>query len=226
MATIARRRGRPNDAAVETAVERVCTVVRDGILQGRWKAGEHLREAALAEETGVSRTPVREALQKLAATGLLEYLPNQGARVANWSRQSIDEIYALRMKLEVYAAEQAARRISAADTVEMERLCDEMESAFAGGRRDHIEVISRANRVFHDLIVGAADSGRLALTLRGLVEVPLVMRTYHHYAREDMIRSFGHHRELVAALRTRQPEWAASVMTSHIVAARIVLLRS
>ena len=224
--TAARRGKRHNDAAAETAVDRVCNVVREGILQGRWTAGEHLRETALAQETGFSRTPVREALQKLAASGLVEYLPNHGARVVSWSRQSIDEIYELRMKLEVYAAEQAARRMSTGDTDIMERLCDEMEQSFASAGRDHLNIISKANRDFHDIIVRAADAGRLAITLRGLVEVPLVMRTYHHYAREDMVRSFGHHRELVAALRARQSEWAGSVMTSHIIAARVVLLRN
>jgi DNA-binding GntR family transcriptional regulator len=217
------RQPRAPKLSAASAVDRVYEIVREGIIQGRWPAGAHLRETLLAEETGVSRTPVREALQKLAAVGLVEYTPNQGARVVSWSDQALDEIFSLRTMLEAYAAQQAARRISSSGVDELERLCDVMEDAAREKKSNYLDAIGEANRMFHAGIVRAADCGRLAVTLQGLVDFPLVMRTYQHYTGSQLARSLEHHREIVAALRARESEWAGSVMRSHIYAARFAL---
>src|SRR5258708_39086223 len=91
--------------------ERVLDSLRDRILSGAYAVGFHLRESQVAAELGVSRTPIREALQRLAVEGLIDLYPNRGARVAGWSEQELEEIFGLRILLESYGARLAAPRI-------------------------------------------------------------------------------------------------------------------
>jgi DNA-binding transcriptional MocR family regulator len=82
--------------AAHTAVERAYEAIRGGIFSGDHPAGSRLREEELAERIGVSRTPVREALRRLDAEGLVEFMPNRGAHVASWSEDDLREIFGLR----------------------------------------------------------------------------------------------------------------------------------
>src|SRR5512136_1769949 len=90
------------------AVDRVYARLRSGILDGSYPQGARLGEVELAETLGVSRTPVREALRRLGSEGLVETLPNKGARVRTWSPQELDAISDLRALLEGHGAALAA----------------------------------------------------------------------------------------------------------------------
>lgn len=198
--------------------------LRAAILSGDLEPGARLGEVELAERLGVSRTPVREALRDLAADGLVEVLPNRGARVAQWSTADLDEIYELRALLESHGAARAATRIAPAETDVLEKLCNDMDACVRRGRKRDLDRITALNAEFHRRIVDAAGSPRLAGLMSTVVQVPLVVRTFHRYSAEAMARSLGHHRELVAALRAEDAEWARSVMSSHVHAARAVLV--
>ena len=89
------------------AAERAYSAVRDGILQGRYNAGSRLTEQELAAAVGVSRTPVREALRRLHAEGLVEFEPNHGAVVALFELEDAEEIFELRALLEPISARRA-----------------------------------------------------------------------------------------------------------------------
>lgn len=209
-------------AATEKAVARV----RRFILEGHLEPGARLQEVDLAAQLGVSRTPIREALRALSSEGLVEILPNRGARVARWSVKDLEEIYELRVMLESHAAQRAASRMSSAELVVLTELCEQMEAcAHRGSNHDLVE-LSELNSLFHRCILNAADNPRLTMMVASVVQVPLVMRTFVHYSPEALAHSMGHHRELVAALRAGVPEWAGSVMRSHIIAARTVLVNS
>jgi DNA-binding GntR family transcriptional regulator len=209
-------------AATEQTVQRL----RQFILEGDVEPGARLGEVELAAQLGVSRTPVREALRALSSQGLVEILPNRGARVARWSVEDLEEIYELRVMLESHAAQRAAGRMSIADVDVLTELCEQMEAcAQRGGKHDLLE-LSELNFRFHRGILDAADSPRLATMLASVVQIPLVMRTFVRYSPEALARSMGHHRELAAALRAGAPDWAGSVMRSHIAAARTVLVSS
>src|SRR6202050_3223278 len=95
------------------AAERAYSAVRDGILQGRYNAGSRLTEQELASALGVSRTPVREALRRLHAEGLVEFEPNHGAVVALFELEDAEEIFELRALLEPISARRAAERVTA-----------------------------------------------------------------------------------------------------------------
>jgi DNA-binding GntR family transcriptional regulator len=206
------------------AVDRAYSLIREGILAGRHEPGERLGEAELAELTETSRTPIREALRQLEMEGLVEVLPHRGARVAEWTAADLEEIYDLRTMLEASAAERAAGRIEPKDLDRMAELCDLMEQAAAPGPRQDLDRLAECNSEFHGLVRVAAASTRLVTMLNAVVQLPLVVRTFHRYSATDLARSCAHHRELVAALRRGDGLWAQSVMRSHVLAAKAVLL--
>lgn len=208
------------------ATEQTVARLRRFILEGELEPGARIQEVELAAQLGVSRTPVREALRTLSSQGLVELLPNRGARVARWSVKDLEEIYELRVMLESHAAQRAASRMGPAEADVLDELCEQMEARAQRGSRGDLLELSELNSRFHGCILNAADSPRLATMLAAVVQVPLVMRTFARYSPEALARSMGHHRELVAAMRAGAPEWAGSIMRSHIIAARTVLVNS
>jgi DNA-binding GntR family transcriptional regulator len=208
------------------AVDRVYSHIRDAIVAGTYAPGARLGEVEIAELTETSRTPVREALRQLEMEGLVEVLPHRGARVYRWTADDLDEIYDLRMTLESMAASRAATRIAEKDTDRMAELCDEMEKAAADGAEQRLDLMAQLNDEFHAIVRTAAASPRLMSMLGAVIQLPLVMRTFHRYAPVDLARSHAHHRDLVAALRARDETWADAVMRTHVRAAKHVLLQS
>lgn len=198
--------------------------IRDGILDGGYGPGDRLREEELAEAVGVSRTPIREALRRLAADGLVELGTNRGAQVVAFTDTDLAEIFDLRGLIEPYAHGLAAATIDATTLEHLCALAEEMESL--GARRGDRSRgrIAELNRDFHGSIVAAAGRERLSAVLQQVIQVPVVHRTFHRYTPEALARSFEHHRELIDALTAGDGAWASSVMTSHIHAARAALL--
>ncbi len=191
--------------------------IRDQILSGERAGGEWLREVELAAEAGVSRTPVREALRRLAAEGLVRHERNRGVRVAVWSEHDLDEIFSIRSVLEPWGSALAAES-GRADLDLLGQLADQMDQAARRAQPDLVEV-TRLNNQFHRTVLEASGNSRLVNLVSSVVEVPLVWRTFSHYSPEAMRRSLAHHHELVGALRSQDPAWAESVMRSHVRAA-------
>jgi DNA-binding GntR family transcriptional regulator len=214
---------------VTQAADRAYAALRAGILDGRYGPATRLGEIEIAAELGLSRTPVREALRRLGSEGLVENLPNRGARVRSWSADDLDEGYELRAVLEGLGARRAAARVTPEQLDRLASLADAMVTVDPSlGRRppgDFAE-LAALNAEFHALIVSASGSGRLGETLAAVVQMPLVLRTYRRYTPEALARSHAHHHEIVDALRAGDGTWAESVMRSHVLAARSVLLRS
>ncbi|HYH22387.1 MAG TPA: GntR family transcriptional regulator [Azospirillum sp.] len=221
MAKSLQRRARLTPPPREAAYQ----ALRAGIIDGRYPAGSPLREITLAAEIGVSRTPIREALRRLDAEGLVDLVPNSGATVCAWTPQDYEEIFTLRALLESHAAERAATRITPSELDALAALCDAMDAAAQDGQPDRADRIAALNDRFHKGLLGAARSRRLGDLLGALVEMPLVLRTYHRYGEEELRRSLAHHREIVAALRTGDGVWASSVMRAHVLAAQAALCR-
>lgn len=192
------------------------------ILSGEAGAGSRLGEVEVAETLGLSRTPVRQALQRLDSDGLVEMVPHRGARVVRWTPEDLEEIFELRGQLEPYGAARAARNgVPDGRLAELDDMCDGMEAA--GAARDFRRV-AELNSGLHGALIEASGNGRLAELVRTVVQVPIVIGTFARYDEASLRRSMGHHRELVAALRARDPAWAQSVMLSHIRAAADFLI--
>lgn len=204
---------------MSNAVEKAYVEIRDAIHAGRFPPGTHLKEGELADLIGVSRTPIREALRRLNAEGSVRFMRNHGAFVADWSSAEVREIFELRAILEGYAAEKAAERASPEQLSHLRNLAEEMISLEATGTPDALARIAEANGEFHRLITQAAGTQRLSNMMAQVVEVPLVLRTFHRYNPEALRRSLRHHLEIVSAFEVRDGAWAGSVMRSHIAAA-------
>jgi DNA-binding GntR family transcriptional regulator len=206
-----------------TSAVRTHAAVRELILGGQLTAGARLAEAELADRLGVSRTPVREALGRLAAEGLVELVPNRGARVATWSRVELEGVFELRALLEPQLTALAVPRSTAADADDLDDLAHRMTAAAAD---QDLDALVPLNRAFHDRLVDLADHPALAAALAGAVRAPIVLRNFHAYDPASLQRSLAHHVEIVAALRAGDPAWARAVMTAHIHNARAVMVRA
>jgi len=207
------------------AVERAYEAVRSGIIAGRYLAGARLTEQEIATTAGVSRTPVREALRRLDAEGFVEFTPNLGAIVTAWTEADSDEVFDLRAMLESYGARRASTRATHEQIDELRRLAELQYRESVDRGRGHLERIAELNSQFHRRLQEAAASPRLSRALAALIEAPLMMRTFEVYTPGDLQRSAQHHQEIVRALEVHDAEWAASVMLSHIHAARGALNR-
>src|SRR6201999_1045910 len=119
-----------------------------------------------------------------------------------------------------------AGRIEPKDIDRMAELCDLMEESAREGATQDLDRGAERNAEFHGLVRAAAASTRLVTMLNAVVQLPLVVRTFHRYSPEDLERSCAHHRDLVAALRAGDALWAQSVLRSHVLAAKAVLLRA
>jgi DNA-binding GntR family transcriptional regulator len=197
------------------------TKLRGQILSGDLVHGERLAEEELAETLGISRTPVREALRRLASEGLVEVTPNRGASVAQWDTADLQEIFDLRSILESHATERAAVMADTGVTAALSKICDAMDGVFArmDGEKS-LPALADLNRRFHTTIIEAAKSPRLASMVESLTHVPVVMQTFSKYSPTALERSLRHHREIVDAVKAHDSVWAGSVMRAHILAAR------
>ena len=209
-----------------TSAERVADTLRDRILHGELRGGSRLGEAELAAGLGVSRTPVREALSRLAAEGLVEISPNRGARVATWSVGELEGVFDVRAALEPQLTGYAVRAATEADVAELAALAERMLTVGSPGPEQDLDALVPLNRAFHDRLVALADHPGLATALAAAIHMPIVRRNFHAYDEASLRRSLAHHAEIVAALRAGDPAWARAVMTAHISNARAVMVRA
>ena len=202
------------------AAQRAYDTLRAEIIGGVHPPGARVTEQEVAASAGVSRTPVREALRRLESEGLLRFVPHQGAFVTSWSDQDAEDIFDLRAMLESYAARLAAAKASSEDVGRLRDLAEEQCREAAERSPGYLERIADLNSRFHRLLQQAAASAPLQATLATLSSAPLVLQTFRDYEDDDLYRSAHHHLEMVVAIEAGDGDWAASVMHSHVMAAR------
>jgi DNA-binding GntR family transcriptional regulator len=205
------------------AVDKAYQTVRERIVRGVYPAASRITEQEVAFAAGVSRTPVREALRKLHAEGLLEFIPHQGAVVTEWTGEDREEVFELRALLESYGAARAARRMTPQIVEELSEIAELQYHEALSKTDGYLERIGDLNSQFHRRIHECAGSARLLTALASLIEAPLMMRTFASYEHDDLIRSASHHLEIIRALEARDADWSAALMRSHILGARGVL---
>ncbi len=197
------------------ASERAYAEIRGLILSGDAPPGTQITEAQLADICGVSRTPVREALRRLEAELYVVRSDSQRIFVADWNSDDLGEMFTLRAMLEAHAAARAAARIEPAAIDALRAANARIAAAIATDIPDVASFLAE-NRAFHDIVITAAASPRLAAMLSALVEQPVVRRTAARYTRTELARSTHEHGELIQAFAARDGDWAHAVMTGHI----------
>jgi DNA-binding GntR family transcriptional regulator len=197
----------------------VADLIRDGILEGRLRPGERLKEDMLAKELDVSRTPVREAIAMLQAEGLLEAHQHRGAQVRSYTPSELEEIYDLRSILEGYGARRAATRITQRELGRMRTSVERMEKL----QPKDLEHLVQQNGIFHDTILQAADSQRLVTMVSQTRALPLIYQSYAWYTPAQLSLSLEYHRRVLSALERHDAEQAEYDMRHHLFNAREAL---
>ncbi len=201
------------DAPVRmTAHEWVRDRLRRAIFTGEYAPGARLVQTDIAEQFGVSVTPVREAMRDLINEGMIRFDPHKAARVRDFQLNEAIEIHDLRLLLEPEAVRRAATRLSDSQVTELERLQDQMAGAEVDGPQ-----WMELNHQWHDLVIEAAGAPRLAEILRNL---RLVSRFYLAASLRvgggNRDKSSSDHLEMIAAFRRRDADKAASIMRVHL----------
>ncbi|HEY8426120.1 MAG TPA: GntR family transcriptional regulator [Limnochordales bacterium] len=201
--------------------ELVFEALREAIITGALKPGERLMEVQLADELGVSRTPVREAIRKLEHEGFVVMIPRKGAYVADISLKDVVEIFDVRTALEALAAQLAAERASDEDLERTERILVEYgECVESGDIARLIEVDTR----FHEAIYQMAGNSRLKQMLSLLGEQVMRYRTMTLSHKPRMRKALEEHRRIVEAIAARDAQRAARLAREHIESAEHALM--
>jgi DNA-binding GntR family transcriptional regulator len=193
--------------------------IRKAILSGRLRPGDKLTEEQLAQELGVSRSPVREALRLLESDGFVELQPRRGAFVARLTAQEAAELFEVREAIEVLIAKLAARRQNPAAIAQMEMILEKRRPAI---RRKDKETLTELNTQFHQLLAIAGENEtaeRLLVWLRNKSE-----RMYASYVLERSHNSWLEHQALLDAVKAGDEELAMELASEHVANARAAYL--
>jgi len=188
--------------------------IRRAILAGKYKPREHLVEAELSGIYEVSRTPIREALRQLETMGLVVREKNKGAMVADIDLKTIHEMQQVRASLEGMAAMLTARQICAADLAVLEQCVDNMDQAI---NDLSIEAYSRNNDAFHEHINRCCNNAYLQQSISAIM-----VKTLHQSCKTwdglgDVKHTQASHREILNAIRARDPQRAQQAAIRHVL---------
>lgn len=200
-------------AKAGSRVQQVTEILRIAIISGRFEPGDRLIESALSAELGTSRGPVREALRQLENEGLVMSFPYRGAVVLGVSDEEVHEVLIpLRLTLERYSWVRALEKLTDDDFAELGKQIWLMEQA--GKANDLIKLVD-ADLGFHEIVISA--SGQLHTVQIWRTVWPRIRAYFFRY---ESFRSFEEtveeHRELLAALQTRDPEIVLAQLEAHI----------
>ena len=203
--------------------EAICESLRNAIKNGKLKPGERLMEVQLAEELGISRTPVREAIRKLEQEGYVIMLPRRGTYVSSVSVHDVQEIFEIRTALEKLSTGLAARRIENDELEQLQKLLTKIEGYIE--KRD-IDNIVKTDIEFHDLLYHVSRNERLSGIISNLKEQLARFRTLSMSYPGRLEETLEEHREMVEAIASGDVEAAREAAERHMVRAEETLLKA
>ena len=187
--------------------------LRDMIVSGRLEAGERIVEAELCKELNVSRTPLREALKVLAVEGLIQLMPNRGARVTHFTVDEARELFEVVSGLERLAVELAAERASPADIKRLRTLHDRMSAHHRRGERHEY---FRLNHQIHNAMVALSNNATLIATHAGLMARARGSRYQAILSDERWDESMTEHEAIMKALESGDGPGAGALLLHHV----------
>lgn len=190
------------DQYPRTLTEVAAADIRRRIFTANLPPGAKINQVRLAEELGISLVPLREALRKLEAEGLIRIVPHRGAFVCRISREELKDLYAIREKLEAMATAAATPRISDEDLGKLAHLltCMEQETLPSDGHEDYGELL-RLNREYHFTIYQASGRRFLCETISGLWDKTALYRSLYVYLPGRSLQALEEHRGILQALQ-------------------------
>lgn len=202
--------------------EVVCETLRQAIRDGVFKPGERLMEVTLAEELGVSRTPVREAIRKLELEGFVVMIPHRGTYVADISLKDVTQVFEIRSALEELAAQLAAERITPDEIEFLERMLVEIGTFM---EEKNMDKVVEADINFHEVLYKASRNERLVEIIHNLREQTLRFRTMSMNQPGRLVKTWEEHRLLVEAIADRNPAQAREIARIHMEHSEQALLK-
>jgi DNA-binding GntR family transcriptional regulator len=213
---------------LSTKADDIARLLEDEIVSGTILPGTVLRQEQLSERFEVSRTPIREALRRLAALGLVSFIPNRGVRVRTISRDELREAFLVRAELEALATALAVPRMGEAGLAALHaaelrfsELTTEMRRKAREGIDDSALAIEwmAANHAFHDVIYEAAGSPYLAEVARGARRTFTAQATWTARIELDelYVRNERQHQAIVASIAAGSPDGARAVAREHVL---------
>lgn len=193
----------------QTASDHVADALRQAIISGQFEDGEELNQVELAQHFNVSRVPVREALRRLQAEGLVSAEAHRRATVIGLNRERASEIFAIRALLECFMLERAAEHLSSADLKALNELCDVMEKS-----RTHAEWLEFNHRFHHQLLAPARSPVAMAIVERLSGQVERYLRRSGGVNRVE--EAGREHRQILRALKRGDVERAKEMLSRHI----------
>lgn len=194
--------------------EEVAARLRQKIYDYELPPGEWIDEPALAEELGISRTPLRESLKLLAAEGLVQIDAGRGSRVTRLSLEDLNQLFPVMAMLEGRCAYEAVRRIDDAGVARLERLHESMEAAAAAG---DLAEYYRCNYLIHETVQDCAGNPWLIRVTHDLHRILKMHRGRQLLTPGRMAQSLAEHRELMDCVRRRDAEGAERTMNRHLL---------
>ena len=217
-----------------TKADDIALVIEEAIVSGELAPGTVLRQEQLSERFNVSRTPIREALRRLAALGLVDFTPNRGVRVRTISRDELHEAFMVRAELEALATEVAATKITQEVLTELEeaeqhfaQVSRELRAREPGeARRSVMGDWVRANHAFHDVIYRVADLPlveQLAKSARRSFSGPAVWAPGDHSIDGLYAKNVEQHRAIRQSLAAGSPAGARELAREHVMSSFVML---
>ncbi len=212
--------------ANQSLADQARDLIRQAIFEGKIKPEERLTIERIAEDLGISRTPVREALKALEADGILRVLPRRGAIVEKFDADEVYDRYTVRAMLEGYAGERACKAHAVELAGELSANCDILGREVVAVDPDDLNRVRRLvelNRAFHQTILKASGSATVTRML-GTVSTPLAYQLYYWRTPARQQVSLHFHRQIAEAFRANQPQQARRLMEDHLLETRDFLM--
>ncbi len=203
--------------------ETICESLRDAIRRGILRPGERLMEITLAEELGVSRTPVREAIRKLDQEGYVVMMPRRGTYVANMSIRDVNEIFEIRTALESLSCGLAAERVTSEELERLQKLL-----VMIGGfmKNGNIDKVVATDIEFHDMLYQATRNERLVGVIHNLREQLTRFRTLSMSYPGRLEATLEEHRTMVEAIAQGDVKAAKRAAERHMEHSEQTLLKA
>ena len=193
---------------------RVFHKLREDILSGKYQENEELREVAIGEELGVSRTPVREAFRQLELEGLIQIVPNKGAYVTGITEKDVKDIYMIRSLLEGLCARWATEHITEEQLDEME---ENVYLAEFHARKGHLEQLAELDNRFHEIMYEACNSKILEHQLKDFHEYVLRVRKKTLANANRGPKSNHEHSLILEAFKSGDADKAEQLANRHMI---------
>jgi len=187
--------------------------LRTAIIRGVIPTGARINEKFYAELLNVSRTPIREALRRIQTEEIVEYIPNYGIVVRQFSVEDVEEIYRLRIALDILAAENAMKMMTKENFANMEDLLDRTDEA---QNKNDVRLVIDLSRDFNSLIYEYARMPRLAVIQNRLRDYLQRFRDISLTADERRVRALSEHRLIFECLKDSDHEQLKKVITEHL----------